>query len=139
MSRFNLWLMLLALALLIIFTLHTSFKLFDQLNRDVSGRLDFLTTLYQSEGIDALTEVIRHQSYNNHSASHLYYLESQVSSPIFRGKYYASEDSMGGFLNFLGALFDHPTDLQQTRLFLSAREISPSLSRTIVRPYTTEF
>jgi signal transduction histidine kinase len=130
MSRFNLWLMLLALALLIIFTLHTSFKLFDQLNRDVSGRLDYLTTLYQSEGIDALTEVIRHQSHNNHSASHLYYL---------RGKYYASEDSMGGFLNFLLALFDHPTDLQQIRLFISAREISPSLSLTIGRPYTSEF
>ena len=139
MSRFNLWLMMLALSLLLIFTLHTSFTLFDELNRDISGRLDYLTALYESEGIDALTEVIRHQSYNNEVSSHLYYLESQGSSPLYRGEYYASEDSVDGFLNFLLTLFDHSSDLQQTHLFISAREISPSLSLTIGRPYTTEF
>lgn len=139
MSRFNLWLMMLALALLLIFSLNTSYKLFDQLDRDISGRLDYLTTLYHSEGVDALADVIRHQSYNNYSASHLYYLGSQASSPFYKVRHHQSEGSMGGFVNFLSALFDHPSDLQPTRLFIRTREISPSLSLTIGRPYTTEF
>lgn len=124
--------------LFVIFALFSYMNLYSTLHSDVQGRVQFLSEVYHTQGLERLTEIVGRQGFSDDSADVLYFLEMKSAETSALAPAFAYRDDTLGLVQFLlqGLYWTNETE---RRMFAETESLNPELRLTVGRFYQDEF